>query len=236
MRLDDSCTPSPAKFRRVRVVIVDDQPLVCESLQAVLSTEPTIEVVAAFTSAQPALEQIKKLRPDIVLMDIHMPDLDGLAATRQLKQHYPSAEVLMLTASNDQATLRQALSTGASGYILKDIEPQSLIEAIKTVAEGGSLINPQMLRNLIQEIAAPNPVAPPVTPDEETRALLANLTRREKQVLSLIGQGFSNAAIADKLSISPDTVKTHVKSILEKLNVRDRTQAAVFAVRSRLSS
>ena len=240
MRLDDSCTPLISEMRRVRIIIVDDQTLVRESLRTILTTEPSFEVVAELSSGQQAVEHVRRLQPDIVLMDINMPDMDGLAATRQLKKCYPQCEVLMLTTYSGQEYLRQALQLGASGYILKNTNRQNLIEAVKTVASGGSLISPVMLRTMIQEFAIgsqnPNVGGQDETENNgETRQrLLDTLTRREKEVLILIGQGLSNAAIAQSLSISPDTVKTHVRSILEKLKVRDRTQAAVFAVRASL--
>jgi two-component system response regulator DegU len=242
MDLANSFTPSVNDDpRRVRIMVVDDEEIVQETLNSVLSTEPSFEVVAKLGSGREAIEQIQTYQPDIVLMDINMPEMDGLTATRQLKQIAPQTEVLMLTVNSGQTYLRQALNNGASGYILKTSDRVNLIEAIKTVANGGSLISPVMLRTMIQEMAE-TPPAPRQTNRETTpgnspninQTLLAELTRREKEVLSLIGQGFSNAAIAQHLSISPDTVKSHVRAVLEKLGVRDRTQAAVFAVRSNL--
>jgi two-component system, NarL family, response regulator DegU len=243
---------SNAPVRSVRIMIVDDQAVVRESLKNILATEPQFEIVAELESGEDALEQIETVQPDIVLMDIHMPRMDGLQATRRLKEQSPGCEVLMLTAYEDPKYLRQALSAGASGYILKGttrrrIGAAELIEAIKTVAEGGSLISPALLRTLIQEFAvqpSPAEVAPPpevprtvakpaIAKEYQTR--LALLTRREKQVLGLIGQGLSNSLIAQNLTISQDTVKTHVRAILEKLELTDRTQAAVFAVRAQLT-
>ena len=242
MDLDNSFTPSVNDDpRRVRIMVVDDEEIVQETLYSVLSTEPSFEVVAQLGSGREAIEQVLIYQPDIVLMDINMPGMDGLTATRQLKQIAPQSEVLMLTVNSGQQYLRQALLNGASGYILKNSDRINLIDAIKTVANGGSLISPVMLRTMIQEMAVAPPSPPqanqqtlPENPPSVNQALLAELTRREKEVLSLIGQGFSNAAIAQHLSISPDTVKSHVRAVLEKLRVRDRTQAAVFAVRSNL--
>lgn len=242
MNLDNNYTPTITDdLRRVRIMIVDDQSLVRESLRDLLAGEPSFEIIAELASGREALEQVVTLQPDIVLMDINMPEMDGLAATRQLKQTAPQCEVLMLTAYSGQKYLREALANGASGYILKNSDRQNLIEAVKTVANGGSLINPMMLRAMIQEMAVtPIPPAhnqpqnPPKAPENDSQERLANLTRREREVLTLIGQGFSNATIAQHLSISPDTVKSHVRAVLEKLGVRDRTQAAVFAVRANL--
>ncbi len=236
-------TPDSSQTRTqpVRIMIVDDQATVREVLHGLLSAEPTFEIVAVVGSGEQAIRDVVVHEPDIVLMDINMPGLDGLETTRELKQRFPSCEILMLTGANDQQSLRQALLNGASGYILKHTEQESLIEAIKTVASGGSLINPAMLRTLLQELATALPTPPPTSPPAKggptgdlKKSLIAQLTRREKEVLSLIGQGLSNAAIAQQLNISTDTVKTHVRSILEKLNVRDRTQAAVLAVKAQL--
>lgn len=242
MDLDKSYTPSSSDSpRRVRIVIVDDQDFALETLYTTLSTEPTFEVISQLNSGHEAIEQVPILQPDIVLMDINMPGMDGLAATRQLKQIVPQCEILMLTVNSGQKYLRQALANGASGYILKNSGRSNLVEAVKTVANGGSLISPLMLRAMIQEMAVspppspqPNQEAVPVNSAGVNQALLAELTRREREVLALIGEGLSNAAIAQQLSISPDTVKSHVRAVLEKLGVRDRTQAAVFAVRANL--
>ena len=229
---------APDGPRRVRIVLVDDQASVREILRSLLDSEPQFEVVAELSSGEQAIEDVPILEPDIVLMDIQMPGgIDGLTATREVKQRYPACEVLMLTASNDLQYLRQALFNGASGYILKSSDQPSLIEAVKTVASGGSLINPTMLRTLLQELAGNN-VPPPQPTANDSKGLkqqiLSQLTRREREVLRLIGQGLSNATIAQQLNISADTVKTHVRAILEKLHVRDRTQAAVLAVRAEL--
>lgn len=235
-------TLSPQKKEtRVRIVIIDDQLIARELFQAILAQEPEFEVVGKFDSGEAALEKLVKLHPDIILMDIHMPGMDGLTATRKVKELVPTSEVIILTSSENPAILRESLACGASGYIVKSPDQSSLISAIKTIAGGGSLINPLLLRNLIQEFAAiyttqaalsdETAVAPP---EPEDNIALGQLTRREKQVLNLIGQGLSNSAISQQLGISHDTVKSHVRSILEKLNVTDRTQAAVYAVRNNL--
>lgn len=271
MPFTNTDTSHPVPVRPVRIMIVDDQSIIREGLKTILATEPQFEVVGELESGELALEQVATLQPDIVLMDIHMPKMDGLVATRRLKERYPACEVLMLTSSEDQKYLRQALSAGASGYILKNsarrqMSRQALIDAVKTVANGGSLISPELLRSLIQEFANPAEISPassngaeetveptvkpktrstrrvsaplPQTPSlttKEYEAKLNLLTRRERQVLILIGQGLSNSLIAQTLTISQDTVKTHVRSILEKLELSDRTQAAVFAVRAQLT-
>jgi DNA-binding NarL/FixJ family response regulator len=177
-------------------------------------------------------------------MDVHMPGMDGLTATRKLKQIVPTSEVIILTGSENPAILRESLASGASGYIVKSPDQANLVSAIKTVAGGGSLINPLLLRNLIQDFASiysalhivqngEGPLAS--TPGRGEKAALEHLSKRERQVLGLIGQGLSNSAISQQLGISQDTVKSHVRSILIKLDVTDRTQAAVYAVRNNLS-
>ena len=229
------------KETRVRIVIVDDQLIARELLQAILAQEPEFEVVGEFASGETALGKVVELKPDIILMDIHMPGMDGLAATRQIKHLVPSSDVIILTSSENPAILRESLACGASGYIVKGPEQSSLTSAIKTIAGGGSLINPHLLRNLIQEFAAiyttqtvPSDETPLPSSELYGKVAQAQLTRREKQVLNLIGQGLSNSAISQQLGISHDTVKSHVRSILEKLDVADRTQAAVYAVRNNL--
>ncbi len=238
MSYEKRSKPSTANAaRQIRIMIVDDQPLVREGLHSILSSEPLFEVVADFGSGREAIERVIACQPDVVLMDINMPEMDGLIATRQLKQIYPQCEVVMLTSYSGQKYLRQALLNGASGYVLKATDRQNLLEAVKTVANGGSLISPSLLRTMIEEMAINLPLEPSQTNPaytENSQAILASLTRREKEVLTLIGQGLSNATIAQNLSISPDTVKSHVRAVLEKLGVSDRTQAAVFAVRANL--
>lgn len=222
--------------KQVKIIIVDDQLIARELLQAILAEEPLFEVIGQFASGDALLEQVAELRPDIILMDIHMPGMDGLTATRNLKKLVPTSEVIILTSSENPALLRESLASGASGYIVKDPNQSNLVEAVKTVAEGGSLINPFMLRNLIQDYAVPVALATEEAPETvlppEGKGTIGNLTKREKQVLNLIGQGLSNSAISQQLGISHDTVKSHVRSILEKLGVTDRTQAAVYAVRN----
>lgn len=227
----------------IRVMIVDDSKMVREGLRSILANCLEIEIVGEAASGQEALNLTPTISPDVVLMDISMPDMDGLATTRQLKKVAPNCEVLMLTFHTGQEYLWQALRNGASGYILKNIDQQGLINAVQTVAEGGSLIPPAMLRSFIAEFTqseeqttSTNSHSSFSSENDQEMEIVQQLTRRERQVLALIGEGLNNATIAERLTISADTVKSHVRSILEKLNLRDRTQAAVFAVRAGLTT
>jgi DNA-binding NarL/FixJ family response regulator len=235
---------SEAAGKRVRIIIVDDQLIARQLLQAILNEEPEFEVIGEFSSGAAMLDRVGDLNPDIVLMDVHMPGMDGLTATRKLKQIVPASEVIILTGSENPAILRESLASGASGYIVKSPDQANLVSAIKTVAGGGSLINPLLLRNLIQDFASIYSALHIVQngegslasdPGRGEKATLEHLSKRERQVLGLIGQGLSNSAISQQLGISQDTVKSHVRSVLIKLDVTDRTQAAVYAVRNNLS-
>lgn len=234
--------PEKAK-KRVRIIIVDDQLIARELLQAILVEESDFAVIGEFASGADLLEQVEELNPDIILMDVHMPGMDGLTATRKVKQLVPASEVIILTSSENPAILRESLASGASGYIVKNPDQATLVAAIKTIASGGSLINPHLLRSLIQDFAAVYSALSLVRPgttlgpglEAGEKVTLDNLSKRERQVLGLIGQGLSNSTISQQLGISHATVKSHVRSILVKLNVTDRTQAAVFAIRNNLS-
>ena len=231
---------------KTQVLIVDDQPLVREGLRTILSTSPQIEIAGEATNGSEGVEMAQRLKPDVVLMDIEMPgEMDGLAATRMLKTTCRECDVLMLTFHDGLEYLRQALRSGASGYILKDIDRAGLIEAVLTIANGGSLISPTMLRGLLEDFANTEfffqNEARPRSVEQGLRypidsAALNLLTPREGQVLALMGEGLSNNTIAQRLTITQETVKSHVRKILEKLGVSDRTQAAVFAVKTGLTN
>ena len=218
---------SPSR-RAVRVLVVDDHHLVIEGLRAVLSTDPSLEVVGEAHTGREAVGCAEALRPDIVLMDIRMPDMDGIVATRQVKQVTPTASVIMLTMYENPDYLFEAVKAGASGYVLKDVAGPDLLAAIHTVVEGGSLLNQEVvsrfLRRLVAdaEQAAAQPAATEAGPER--------LTPREVEVLRLIAAGLSNKQIAARLSVTVATVKTHLEHILQKMQVSDRTQAAVQAV------
>ena len=197
----------------VRVLIAEDDDLMRAGLKAVLSSDP-------------AIEQVRALRPDVVLMDVRMPDVDGIAATRELTASAPETKVLMLTTFEQDDYIFGGLAAGAAGFLLKRTTPEELIGAIHTVAAGDSLLSPSVTRRVIAEMAH----APRRATRRDTR--LATLTPREHDVLVLIGKGMSNAEIASELVVEESTVKSHVKRILQKLQVRDRVQAVIVAYES----
>jgi DNA-binding NarL/FixJ family response regulator len=213
----------------IRVLLVDDDQLMRAGLTAVLSSDPEIEVVGEADDGRGVVERTRALRPDVVLMDVRMPDVDGIAATRAVLIASPDVKVLMLTTFEEDDYIFGALSAGASGFLLKRTSPEELIAGIHTVAAGDSLLSPSVTRRVIDRMALqPTPGAPL---DER----LHRLTPREREVLELVARGLSNGEIAAELVIEESTVKTHVKRILMKLRVRDRVQAVIFAYESGLA-
>src|SRR5687767_2676270 len=218
---------APKTNRPVRILLVDDHHLVIEGLRAVLSTDSEIEVVGEARSGREAVRAVELLKPDVVLMDIRMPDGDGIFATRQVKQASPTTSVIMLTMYENPEYLFDAVKAGASGYVLKDVSGPDLLEAIHTVMDGGSLLNQEVVGKFLRQLAADAQTVPaaPLSAGGPER-----LTPRELEVLQLIANGLSNKEIGARLSVSVATVKTHLEHILQKLQVSDRTQAAVQAV------
>jgi DNA-binding NarL/FixJ family response regulator len=215
----------------IRVVIVDDQALLRAGFRMILGTEPDLEVVGEAGDGRQAVEQVGRLAPDVILMDIRMPGVDGLDATRRLLTATALAvppRVIILTTFDLDEYVYEALRAGASGFLLKDTPPDQLIAAIRVVAAGDALIAPSITRRLIGEFAA-RPARPAEPP-----AGLADLTPRELEVLRLVARGNSNAEIAETLVVSGTTVKSHVATILMKLDLRDRVQAVVLAYESGL--
>jgi DNA-binding NarL/FixJ family response regulator len=213
---------------RVRVVLVDDDDLMRAGLRSVLSSDDTIEVVGDAGDGREAIERIRGLHPDLVLMDIRMPNVDGISATREVLAAFPDVKVVVLTTFEQDDYIFDALNAGASGFLLKRTKPEELIAAIHTVAEGDSLLSPSVTRRVIDRMAV-NPVA--VRASERLDAL----TPRELEVLELVARGLSNREIADSFVIEESTVKTHVKRILMKLGLRDRVQAVIFAYETGLT-
>jgi DNA-binding NarL/FixJ family response regulator len=210
----------------VRVLIVDDDDLMRAGLKSVLASDESVQVVGEIGDGRAAIRSTREHRPDVVLMDIRMPGLDGIAATRELLAASPDVKVVMLTTFEDDDYIFGALNAGASGFLLKRTRPEELITAIHTVAAGDSLLSPSVTRRVIDRMAGASPVE--VTADRR----LESLTPREREVLELVARGLSNGEIATALFVEESTVKSHVKRILMKLGLRDRVQAVIFAYES----
>ncbi|MCX5398584.1 response regulator transcription factor [Streptomyces sp. NBC_00102] len=213
----------------IGVLIVDDQMMVREGFSVLLNAMPGIEVVGEAVDGRQAVERVAALAPDVVLMDIRMPEMNGIEATREIVAADAEAKVLVLTTFDLDEYVYQALRAGASGFLLKDASARQLADAVRVVASGEALLAPTVTRRLIAEFSklsqAPKPPA---------LARIGDLTERETEVLVLVAQGLSNAEIAAHLVVAESTVKTHVSRVLVKLGLRDRTQAAVFAYEARL--
>jgi DNA-binding NarL/FixJ family response regulator len=210
----------------IRVLVVDDQTMVRAGFRLLLADEPDIEVVAEASNGRDAVAQAARFRPDVILMDIRMPEMDGLEATRRILASDTEARVLILTTFDLDDYVFEALSAGASGFVLKDEPPEQLLNAVHTIAAGEALLSPTVTRRVIRRFATVRRQAPP--------AAVADLTPRELEVFRLITRGLSNAEIGQELFISDTTVKTHVTRLLQKLDLRDRAQAIVLAYRSGL--
>jgi DNA-binding NarL/FixJ family response regulator len=212
----------------IKVLICDDQDLVCEGLRGILSTDPELKIVGIANDGADALEMIPTRQPDLVLMDLKMPVMNGVQATRQIRQQYPQIEVLILTTYDADEWVFDAIRAGARGYLLKDTPRDRLLSAIKEAAAGKTPVDPavagKLFAHVTHQISVPDP------------ALTSLLSEREKEVLGLLAKGLSNAEIAERVYLSEGTIRNYVSSILEKLGVEDRTQAAILAIRYGLAN
>ena len=210
----------------IRVVIADDHAIVRSGIRALLATESDIEVVGEAANGREALATAEQLRPDIILMDLVMPELDGIEAIRQITAMWPTMRILVLTSFAGDQQVFPAIKAGALGYLLKDTGPEDLVRAIRQVYRGESSLHPQIARKVLREIT--RPAQRPPTPEP--------LTEREVAVLRLVARGLSNGQIAEQLQISEPTVRTHMSNILSKLHLATRIQAALYALRQGLAS
>ncbi|HEX4211964.1 MAG TPA: response regulator transcription factor [Candidatus Dormibacteraeota bacterium] len=214
----------------IRVLVADDQTVVREGLRTLLSLLPDIEVVATAADGEQALELSRRHRPDVILMDLRMPRVDGVEATRLVRAELPETQVVVLTTYADDESIMGALQAGARGYLTKDAGAEEIRRAIEAVTAGDALMEPAVQARLLDALArGPQPAAP------SAAALPDGLTRREAEVLSLIAQGLSNQEIAGRLFVSEATVKTHINNLFSKTGVRDRAQAVAYAYRHGLS-
>jgi two-component system response regulator NreC len=228
-------------MERIKLMLVDDHDVVRTGLRSFLETQPGFEVIAEAKNGLQALEKAREAKPDIVLMDITMPDMDGIEATQQLKDLYPDCQILVLTVHADKQYFMKMLSVGASGYLTKQAAADELVAAIKALAEGYVYLQPALARWLLEDYQQLAKTAPP--PDsEEAREkgkdaiTLDILSERERQVLELVGEGFNNHDIGKRLELSPKTIARHRERIMKKLNIHSRTELVKYAIRTGLIS
>lgn len=219
---------------KIRVLIADDQELVRSGYKAILGTYPDIEVIGAVGNGEQAIMAAQELKPDVVMMDIRMPGKDGIQATRDITSNpiLSNVHVLVLTTFDIDQYVYDALSAGASGFLLKDADPDEIANAIRIVARGEALIQPSVMKRLVETFVAANASASSKAISEQHMQTLKELTDRELEILKLVSQGLSNDEIAKKLFISPATVKTHIARIMAKTGAHDRAQLVVFAYQS----
>jgi two-component system response regulator DegU len=212
--------------RPVRVILADDHSLIRQGLRAMLDSSPVVEVVAEAENGRQLIELVRQHFPDVVVVDIRMPDMDGIEAVRRIKKHHPEVKALMLTVHDEEAYVHEAITAGATGYLLKTISTEELVKGIVTVAEGKAMLHPSVTRQMIEEFAELARGRGNRTSHE--------LSKREQEVLQLLAYGKSNKEIAKELNIGAQTVKTHVSHIFTKLGAADRTGAVALALRKGL--
>jgi DNA-binding NarL/FixJ family response regulator len=208
----------------IRVLVADDQPLMRAAFDMTLRGESDMELIGEAADGREAVEEARRLRPDVVLMDVRMPRLDGVGATKILAAEDAATKILILTTFDIDEYVIEALRAGASGFLLKDVRPEELVHAIRVIARGDALLAPSVTRRLLDSFAASFPPAP-----ADRSSVLESLTDAEVRVLTLVGTGLSNQEIASELFVADTTVRTHIRHILEKLDLRDRVQAVVLA-------
>jgi DNA-binding NarL/FixJ family response regulator len=214
----------------VRLLICDDQDIVCEGLRAMLAPIPQIEVVGVAKNGMEAVDQTRRLQPDLVLMDLKMPKMNGIQATKSIREQFPDVRVLVLTTYDADEWVINAIRNGAAGYLLKDTPQEELVKAIFNTVKGWNPIDPQVAGKILERVASqPKPAAP-------DQKLVSLLSEREHEVLRLLAKGLGNAEIAQTLFLSEGTIKNYVSAIFSKLGVTDRTQAAILAIRAGLAN
>jgi two-component system, NarL family, response regulator LiaR len=211
---------------KIRIVIADDHAIVREGLRALLATEPDLELVAEATDGIQVVTKARALKPDVILLDLMMPRMDGVEAITEIKKDWEEAHIIVLTSFSDDEKVFSAIRSGALGYLLKDSSPQDLLNAIHTVAKGEGFLSPSIASKVMREINQPPKLPPTKDP----------LTERENEILQLVAQGLTNDQIAERLVVSERTVRTHVSNILAKLQLANRTQAALYALKEGLAS
>jgi DNA-binding NarL/FixJ family response regulator len=208
----------------IRVLLADDEPMVRAGVRTVLSADPAIEVVAEAGDGRQAVELARAHRPDVAVLDIRMPVLDGLGATAEIRRAVPDTAIVMLTTFDDDANIARALETGASGFLLKASDPRDLIAAVRAAADGAAFLSPTVARRVIANLSGGD-----LTRGARARTMVDGLSNREREVLGMLGAGLSNAEIAQRLFVVEGTVKSYVSTILNRLGVRNRVQAAIIA-------
>jgi DNA-binding NarL/FixJ family response regulator len=214
----------------IKVLLVDDQTLIRQGIRLLLEIEADIQVVGQAANGREALQQVENLHPDVVLMDVRMPEMDGVTATRMLSDRFPEVKVIILTTFEDDETVFEGLKAGAGGYLLKDISSEEMAQAVRKVAAGEALIEPRLTRKVLAEfsrLASATDRQAPARPAAVSEALPVPLTERELDVLQALARGLSNREIAGQLVITEGTVKNHVSNLIEKMGVRDRMQAVL---------
>ena len=235
MSSDVSSPPQPASSeRKIRVLLVDDHAVVRQGLRLFIEMQNDMEVAGEGSNGFEALELASRLKPDVILLDLLMPQMGGVEATRQILEGNPRARILILTSFGEDDKVFPAIRAGAQGYLLKDIQPRDLVQAIRETYQGKAQLHPDVARRLMAAVAGDvleRPAPPPSLPKE-----LQGLTEREREVLDLIARGLTTREIAEKMVISEKTVKTHVSNLLDKLDLEDRTRAAIWALKHGLGS